>query len=277
MLVVLFGASGFLGKTIDGELSAQNHHVIRVSSQGCNLLNSDAVHSFFSMRREAFHLILCAAVKRTVADSFSSFLDNIHMMENLKSICAAQIRSIIYTSTTDVYGHHPMLPISETSPTHPSTYYALSKLICEYFARKFFSVPLSILRLPGFFGQHDHGFSVVGRIKKQLLETGHVQITGDGEQRRDYILAEDIAKLIGSLLKQPYDGIVNIASGVSLSLREWVFLIAKTLNIHPEIRFEPKRDKEYDLLFDVSLLRKLFPALRCREPSEAIPAYLSLI
>jgi nucleoside-diphosphate-sugar epimerase len=82
----------------------------------------------------------------------------------------------------------------------------------------------------------------------------------EGRQVRDFIFVEDVARAFVTLLGTDYEGPVNVASGVPVSVREVVLRIAELigrpdlllLGAVPTPAFEPAR-----LVADASVLRSL--------------------
>jgi UDP-N-acetylglucosamine/UDP-N-acetyl-alpha-D-glucosaminouronate 4-epimerase len=55
-------------------------------------------------------------------------------------------------------------------------------------------------------------------------------IYGDGEQSRDFVYVKDIVKANISAAESNFNGSVNVASGVSMSINQLYSIIKKTLN-----------------------------------------------
>jgi UDP-glucose 4-epimerase len=177
----------------------------------------------------------------------------------LDALPRAGVREIIYLSSTDVYGLPPAeLPIREATNPRPTSEYGWSKLAAEslLFAATGKVETATVLRLPGVYGPGDEGQSAIGRIVARLRKAEPVDVTGTGSTLRDFLHVRDVAGAIASLLKEPYGGILNVATGESRSIRDVVELAAGVLGVEAEIRPQPADPaRDHDLKFDVSRLR----------------------
>ena len=91
-------------------------------------------------------------------------------------------------------------------------------------------------------------FSAYGEgLRKQLFwdiyqkskQGDNVELFGTGEETRDFIYIKDILLAIDCILSaSPFDAdIVNVASGVSFSIRDAATLFLETMEIKKDIRF----------------------------------------
>jgi len=134
--------------------------------------------------------------------------------------------------------------------------------------------PVAILRLPGIYGPGDLGISIVGKFASQLREKGRVRITGTGSSKRDFVEVGDLCRVIQILLEGPYHGVLNIATGKSVSIKQTAEIIAEQLNIPLEIDSLPgDAARDHDLVFDVKLLRSLCPELSMKDLRRGIKGY----
>jgi UDP-glucose 4-epimerase len=105
--------------------------------------------------------------------------------------------ALVYPSSAAVYGRAAVLPITEESPIAPISPYGVHKKIAEDLCRSYsqsFGVRVAIVRL----------FSAYGvELRKQLLWDaarkaldGDSSFAGTGLETRDWVNAEDIARLL---------------------------------------------------------------------------------
>jgi UDP-glucose 4-epimerase len=100
-------------------------------------------------------------------------------------------------------------------------------------------------------------------------------IQGTGKNQRDYVYINDLCLLLQSLLPLQYQGILNIATGGSVSINEIVQLAGKILSIEFETIYESADStREFDLMFDISLISSLVPNFRFTHLEEGIQSYL---
>lgn len=276
--VVVIGHTGFIGAAIARTLTAGGVSVIAVSSKECNLVGSTAALELEALLPEKGRAVFCSAITRLVRDSYETMLSNIQMVNAFWTAARRRnLSHVIYLSTADVYGHRPPLPITETTLPSPETHYALSKLAGECLVRKIGrrDCPVTILRLPGIYGVGSDKHSAVGRLAHQICQDRSVTIFGDGQVRRDYVDVGDVCAVVEMLLQQPYDGILNLATGASISILELVHLIALHVRQNPVIRYAPPEpNRAGDQIFDTSALVGALPTLTLTPIEVGIARYL---
>ncbi|MER2014460.1 MAG: NAD-dependent epimerase/dehydratase family protein, partial [Methanobrevibacter sp.] len=91
-----------------------------------------------------------------------------------------------------------------------------------------------------------------------LLEGKQPVIYGDGKQTRDFVFIKDVVKANINACKSDYNGIVNIASGVKLSINDLYEIVKKTLDSDVEPEYLPPRQGDIKhSLADVSNMKNI--------------------
>jgi UDP-glucose 4-epimerase len=164
------------------------------------------------------------------------------------------IKRIVFASSAAVYGKAAEVPTKESSQTSPSSPYGLQKLTSERYGRLFAgALGLSFVGLRFFnvFGPRQSPSSpysgVISKFLTAMQNGLSVNITGDGEQTRDFIYVKDVAAALQSAItKIPNETpwlVLNIGTGVPTSI----------LKLRREMtRFFPDADKEPIFLPTVS-------------------------
>ncbi len=156
-------------------------------------------------------------------------------------------KRFVYASSVAVYGEPEKLPIDEDHPTRPSNIYGLSKLMGEQLAMRYmedYGIEVVSLRYFNVYGPRMRSgpySGVIHRFITSLLKGNAVTIFGDGNQSRDFVYVEDVARANVSALLSDARGIFNIGSGVEISVRELLSLICELMGVSPEVRYEPPR------------------------------------
>src|SRR6266480_456286 len=156
-----------------------------------------------------------------------------------------RIKRVIFASSAAVYGKAAEVPTKESSQTSPSSPYGLQKLTSERYGQLFAgALGLSFVGLRFFnvFGPRQSPSSPYsGVISKFLtaMQSGlSVNITGNGQQTRDFIYVKDVAAALQSAVtKIPNEipwSVLNIGTGVPTSILE----LRREM-----IRFFPDADK----------------------------------
>ena len=140
------------------------------------------------------HLAALPSVARSVADPRASHEVNVDgTLTVLLEARDAQVRRLVYASSSSVYGNTPTLPKHEDMPVSPRSPYAAAKLAGEAYCRAFAGVyPLEAvcLRFFNVFGPRQDPASqyaaVVPRFVTRMLAGQPAEVTGDGRQTRDF-------------------------------------------------------------------------------------------
>ena len=279
-MIVILGHTGFIGGHLYQYFSQAGRQVAGLSSRECDLTQPGRVREWFAQREAPFDLIHCAVINRDRCQGYPSFLSNCQMLQNvLGAIPAGRCRSFVYLSSVDVYGSRPPCPITENTLPAPELYYGLAKLTCEHLLRLFpdKGFPSAVLRLPGVYGAHDDGRSLVGKLIRTVTDQQPVTLSGTGSILRDYVSIDDLALVIEALLSRPLDAVINVATGQSLSLLDIVSIIAEKVQCRPEIIFRPQDGPGADLIFDTSRFREVLPTVRLKPLQVGIEAYVAAL
>ena len=150
---------------------------------------------------------------------------------------------LVYPSSAAVYGQVRTLPITEETPLNPVSPYGLhkqmSEALCQLYAHQF-GVSVTIVRL----------FSVYGAgLRKQLLwdacqkfEHGRCDFFGTGEEVRDWLHVEDVAKLLFTAAQNASTRcpIVNAGSGQGVPIKEILQHVCDQFGIGIKLQFSFK-------------------------------------
>jgi nucleoside-diphosphate-sugar epimerase len=146
-----------------------------------------------------YHLAALPSVARSVADPRASHEVNVDGTLNLLLAAVdAEVRRLVYASSSSVYGDTPVLPKHEDMPVSPRSPYAAAKLAGEAYCRSFARVyPLETvcLRFFNVFGPRQDPASqyaaVVPRFVTRMLAGRPAEVTGDGGQTRDFTFVDN--------------------------------------------------------------------------------------
>lgn len=132
---------------------------------------------------------------------------------------------LVFFSTAAVYGNTNARPATEETPPAPLGRYAAAKLKAE---RIVSAIPRScILRVTNVFGplSTEKPQGIIPLLYRACHTGEPVKIWGDGQATKDYLHVEDLAGAVAAVLRESVEGIVNVASGHSLSLHEIIALV----------------------------------------------------
>ena len=150
---------------------------------------------------------------------------------NLLDTCG-DVEKFVYMSTSEVYGHQTEVPFRETMCPEPISPYAITKyageLYCRMKQRIGGGAPVVILRPFNTFGPYQSAKAVIPELIINCLRGDPIRTTG-GEQTREFNYVENIVDgLVGAATYEgSIDGVMNLASGEEVSIRDLVKKIAE--------------------------------------------------
>jgi GDP-4-dehydro-6-deoxy-D-mannose reductase len=227
------GATGLLGAPVATVLEDYGHEVHRLSRR---LIPSDRSYRVDLRDRDAMDALIArvepeAVVQMTggtASDSTRMAESNIVPTVNLIDTLARsdRIPTLFITGSAAEYGDPGSKPASEDSELRPLSPYGWIKLSEVAAARSMAAdrgVPLTVVRPFNPVSPQLPQSTALGNFRMQLLgDSGprrHI-VCGRIDVVRDFVTTNFIGSVIAELLESPPGGVVNICSGVGLSLEE---------------------------------------------------------
>ena len=150
-----------------------------------------------------------------------------------------KVKRFVHASTGSVYGEFGG-EITETTPYNPVSYYGVSKMAGESYAKMFAKImQVSISRYFHVYGpRQDDGplGGVVSIFIKKLLNSEHPTIFGDGEQVRSFTYVGDVVE--ANIKAVEYPGIFNVASGTRTTIKHLLREIQSVSDLYQEPEFK---------------------------------------
>jgi UDP-glucose 4-epimerase len=150
-----------------------------------------------------YHLAAKVTTPFAITDAHSyEQVNNWGTAELVYAIEESDVKRVVYTSSTGVYGSSAEA-VDENTPPDPKTPYAISKLRGEEHVRRLFSkVDTYILRCGNVYG-YSKSMRFDAVINKFVFEANfdkRISIQGDGKQSRSFIHIEILARALSNLL-----------------------------------------------------------------------------
>ena len=147
------------------------------------------------------------------------------------------IQTLVHFSSSEAYGSAQYVPMDEKHPVIPTTPYAASKAACDQIVhsyRETFGIDRFIVRPFNNFGPRQNArlfAGVIPIVARRATMGEAIEIFGDGEQTRDYVLVSDTAEAAVRLyhVEASRGRIVNVATGCETSVNDLVARILKIL------------------------------------------------
>ena len=166
------------------------------------------------------------------------------------------MRKLIYASTGGaLYGAGRELPATEDHPINPESPYGASKHALEHYLylwKLLHGLDYTVLRYGNVFGprQNPHGEAGVNAIFIGLMLHGRrPRVFGDGEALRDYVYVDDVVEANVLALERGGGEMVNIGTGVGISVNHIVRELRSILGFAEEAIHEPPRPGEVQRIY----------------------------
>ena len=268
MKYIVTGGAGFIGSNLVDDLLNDNHivHVIDNFSTGkkenCNpkAIYHEYDISDFSISNELieimkncdglFHTAALARVQQSIENPVKYETNNTFGTLNiLKCASDANVRRLVYSASSSVYGNTETIPCKETDQINPISPYAIQKYYGEVQAKMFaeiFNIQTVSLRYFNAYGERqniDGAYAtVLGIFAHQKLNNNPMTIRGDGEQKRDFTYVGDIVRANRLAMlseKVGFGEAINIGSGQNFSINQIAELLGgESIYVDPVV--EPR-------------------------------------
>jgi UDP-glucose 4-epimerase len=270
MGVLVTGAAGFIGShTVEAlfkagaddvaaldDLSSGKRHNLdsRARFYQTDIRDARAVLAVFEQEKPQalVHLAAQMDVRRSVADPvFDCQINLIGLLNLLEAGRRHGLRRVVFASSGGtVYGEQWCFPCDEDHPCRPLSPYGVAKLASEaylHFYRAQYGIDYVALRYANVYGprQDPHGEAgVVAIFCERFLSGATAVIFGDGEQTRDYVFVEDVARANVAALGKAVCGVFNIGTGVETSVNQLYRMLSEVSGIRRAPSFAPARQGE---------------------------------
>jgi UDP-glucose 4-epimerase len=284
--ILVTGGAGFIGSHLVDRLIEKNRVIVldNLSSGKIEFINPhfnnpnfefyqvdllvDDIFKYFENVDEVWHLAANSNVRIALKNTKIDIEQNILATHNvLEAVKASNVKRIIFTSSSTVYGEAELLPTPENySPLLPISLYGASKLSCEALISAYchsFGIKAVIFRLANIIGPRlTHGiiFDFVNKLKQNKDE---LEVLGDGNQMKSYLHLSDCieAMLMGVEKSQKQIEIYNIGSKDWISVKRIAEIVSEEMGLTPKFNFTgEERGWKGDvpkMLLDISKIEKL--------------------
>jgi UDP-glucose 4-epimerase len=200
-----------------------------------------------------------------------------HLMELM--IRESHYPRLVYSGSSAIYGTPENIPTNEEESIDCLSPYAFQKYEVERYLELLSErYPLDYATLRYFNPYGPRSFnpenkfnaysSVVGIFLNKKKNGEPLLVTGDGQQKRDFIHVADLAK--ANYMAAIHDGKLNTAFNIGFGSTRSILDLAKMIS--SDYQFIPKREGEADITFaDTTKARRILGW----EPSENLVAYIA--
>ncbi len=298
MKALVTGGAGFIGSNLVELLIGEGHDVVildDLSSGYAENLRDDAefvdgdVSAEGAAERAAagcgviFHLAASVGNTRSIDNPVRD--SEINVIGTLRVLEAARthgIGRVVASSSAGIFGELKTLPIAEDHPQDPDSPYGASKLAAEKMClvyNKLYGMKNVALRYFNVFGvrqRYDAYGNVIPIFAEKMLRHEPVTIFGDGEQTRDFVHAQDVARanyLAG--ISDSAAGAFNVGSGSRISINRLAEMMAELIAEPVEIiHGDPRPGDVRDSLATVEAARQAFGFVPSVDFEQGLAGYL---
>ena len=263
MKIAVTGASGFIGQHVLTELLQHKTEIVAITRDAARLSKWEKSVQVVEMdiartKPDCFDQIGCPDVLIHLAWDGLPNYKSLHHFETelpkqyrfLKAMIEAGLPSLLVTGTCFEYGMQSGL-LSAGMPTKPTNPYGYAKDALRQqleYLKTLKPFNLTWGRLFYMYGEGQSSTSLYSKLKEAMSRGDKIFNMSGGEQLRDYLPVEEVARQIVRLAMAQGDiGAVNICSGKPISVRRLVenwlsennWKIDLNLGYHPYPDYEP--------------------------------------
>ena len=259
--IFVAGHRGMVGSAIVKDLENQGYtNIIYKTSSELNLINQQAVASFFESEKPEYVFLAAAKVGGIIANNTyrADFIyENILIQSNvIHQSYLNNVKKLLFLGSTCIYPKLAPQPLKEDylltglleETNEP---YAIAKIagikMCDAYRAQYGCNFISVMptNLYGFNDNYDLQNShvlpaLLRKFHEAKINNQHeVEVWGTGEPLREFLHASDMANACVYLMQNYNDiGFVNIGTGNEISIKDLAFLIKKIVGFEGTIVFD---------------------------------------
>jgi GDP-L-fucose synthase len=279
--IYIAGHRGMVGSAIKKKLEQEGFgNLVYRTAAEMDLRNQDAVRSFFEKEKPDFVFLAAAKVGGILAnDTFRAdfIYENLMIESNIiHASWKSEVKKLMFLGSSCIYPKMAPQPLKEEYLLtglleHTNEPYAIAKIagikMCDAFRAQYGCNYISVMPT-NLYGPNDHYDLKNSHVLPALIRKFHeakitkepfVTIWGTGEPKREFLHVNDLAEACLFLMENYNEaGLVNVGTGVDLSILELAQLISGITGYKGEIRKDiSKPDGTPRKLMDISKLKSM--------------------
>lgn len=238
--VLITGGAGFIGRYVQSQLIRNNldFKIWDLKFHGVNILNPPKVH-------ECINTIVHLAARLEIlnVNPITELVQNVEATIKMLEVCRKyDIPKFVFASSADVYGEPNEIPAYETHPLQPMWSYGSSKASCEIYVKQYeelYGIKTVIIRPSIVTGVGEWCGRFVTLNLARVRKNEPILVFGDGNQTRDFVNAEDVARLfyLATVKNIKTPEVFNAGSGRELRMKDVAKFLSKINFNRPSIKF----------------------------------------
>jgi GDP-L-fucose synthase len=279
--IYIAGHRGMVGSGLERKLRKEGYNnIVTRNSSELDLRNQQAVNDFFEKEKPAYVILAAAKVGGIHANNTyrADFIyDNIMIEANvIHAAYLYKVKKLLFLGSSCIYPKMAPQPLKEEfilsgylEPTNQP--YAIAKIagieMCESFRAQYGCNFISVMptNLYGINDNyHPENSHVIPALVRRITiakqnNYNKVEIWGTGLPRREFMHVDDLADGCFFLLQNYNESsLINLGSGIDISIKELAILIANSIGYSGELYFDnTKPDGTPRKLMDSSKINSL--------------------
>jgi nucleoside-diphosphate-sugar epimerase len=254
MVILVTGASGFLGTHCVSDLARRGHRVLTTDRRGPAAFLGDLGDPAFTAGLPDVDTVVHAAAVQYVSPDLPIWnrgrwfhRNNVVATRNLVERYRATRAHFIFVSTSMIYADHEGM-CEAASPRGSQGTYSASKLAAEAYVTG--ACALSATVVPCIIAGEGRGGLFVPFVRS-MRKLGVALVPGQGRNKVHLVHVEDVASLITLIAERRATGAYNAGGKEPVSIQEWIDEIEVALGLPPVRR----------LIIPLALVRRVSASL----------------
>ena len=213
---------------------------------------SQQFHDFCGKKYDAIiHLAAITSLPDCESNPLETLYVNVSGTANVLEFAKKyEIPYVIFASTSAVYENTDAEIFTEDLDVNPKLYYSLSKKIAEEVVesyRKNYGMKITTLRFFNVFGpdgdQNRPNPPLLNFVVRELKKGVAPELSGDGEQVRDFIWVNDVVSMLELCLKKQPNDVFNVCTGITVSVNQVANWVSEALGMqHLGLSYKPAQE-----------------------------------
>ena len=252
MKIIITGGSGFIGSYLAMQLKQEHDvtifdvkkNVSDIDFIEGDVTNLDSVKNSITDCDLVIHLAASLGVVNVERDPVQTLDINLGGTKNVLEACRTNnIKKIIFSSSSEIYGEPTKIPIGENDKPIPITTYGISKLASEEYIKSYsksYGIQYTIFRLFNVYGAIQDTQWVLPEFVDKAISNKQISVHSDGSQVRAFCYVSDVADAFQSVLEKANGEIINVGNDSNpISIKELAEKIVSLTNSQSKIEFVP--------------------------------------
>jgi UDP-glucose 4-epimerase len=267
--LVVLGATGFVGGHVADQARELGWEVLGLSSKDLDLTSPSGAETLSEMLHDRDTVVHGAAVVPT-RNSVEVTQNLVITQAVVDAIAGHEIAQLVIVSSDAVYGSESGV-VTELSACSPDSMHGVMSLAREMVCSEVKVPVMTIVRPAAIYGAGDpHNSYGPNRFIKQMIDSGEITFFGEGAAIRDHVFIDDVANVIVRTITAGKSGVVNIASGRSISFAALAELVCQSGPPSSRVASVGSEPSPTFRTYDISNLVRLFPDFDPTPPAVGI-------